>query len=161
MSGSLWVNPPTKPSPGKGVFVVQRLSWTVMQDESGPVFYRNEGDQGTPLCCFRDRERAEAYCRELQRQARRELSPFRFIQELEFLEDLTSLSEKALCQGLRKLGLKPPTVRTFPTKWKTINWWAWWDAVAGDLSDAQREGIYELLDRLHFYEVVEAELDPS
>ena len=59
------------------------------------------------------------------------------------------------------LGLQPPTAKSFPTEWGSINWRAWWDAVAADLTDAQRDGIYEMLDQLHFYKVVQAEFDPS
>jgi hypothetical protein len=155
---SFWVKGVGKPPPGKGVYIVQRLSWALGGDESGPSCYRDDGDQGTPLCCFRSRKQAEAYCRELEQQARRELSPFQFGEELELL---TSLKKPALDRGLRQLGLKPPTAKAFRAEWGGIDWRAWWDAVAADLTDAQREGIFDLLDRLRFYEVTQAEFDPS
>jgi hypothetical protein len=154
-----WVNEPKKPPPGKGIYLVQRLSWGLGGDDEGPSYYRYEGDQGTPLFGFRNRKAAEACCRQLEQQARREVAPFDFYDgELELL---TSLSPAEFPKALRQLGLKPPTVRTFPTKYKTIDWPAWWAAVAADLSDAQRQGVFELLDQLHFYEVIQAEIDGS
>jgi len=158
MSG-FWVRGPKKPPPGKGVFVVQRLSWNVGGDRAGPCFCNDEDDQGTPLRCFRSREEAEACCQELEQQARRELSPFQF--HMGELELLTTLSEKEFRQALGKLGLTPPTGTAFRTEWRSIDWRVWWDAVAADLTDAQREGVFDLLDELRFYEVVQAELDPS
>jgi hypothetical protein len=147
-----WVNGPRKPPPGKGAYIVQRLSWHVWGDESGPIFNKDEDDQGTPLRCFPDRKAAKACCRELETQARREVSPFQF--HGGELELLTTLSKEEFRQAVRRLGLKPPDS-------KSSDWRPWWDAVAGGLTDAQREGIFDLLDQLHFYTIAQAELDPS
>src|SRR5262249_54944908 len=126
MSG-FWVRGRTKPPAGKGVFVVQRLGWAVWGDEAGPGVNPDAGAEGTPLRCFRSWKAAEAYCRELETQARCELSPFRF--HAGELELLTSMPEKEFCKALRRLGLTPPAG-------KSVDWRVWWDAVAADLTDA-------------------------
>src|SRR3954471_5820996 len=109
MSG-FWVLGPKAPPADKGVYVVQRLSWNLGGDEAGPSFCRDEDDQGTPLRCFKSRKVAQAYCRELEAQARRELSPFQY--HMGELELLTTMPEKDFRQALRRLGLKPPPAKS-------------------------------------------------
>jgi hypothetical protein len=48
--------------------------------------------------------------------------------------------------------------RTFD--WQSASdWQCWWDDHADELTPEQRRGIWEALDRLHFYEVVPVELE--
>jgi len=134
----------------KKLYLVQRLGWNVWEDGGRPACYRDEADCGAPVRAFNGRKQAEEFCREQERQARRELSPF------QFRHDFAEEEERKLIAGLTELGLQPPTAQEFPSSAYEglIEWRAWWGAVAPGLTDEQREGVWGLLEDIHFYEVV-------
>jgi hypothetical protein len=139
----------SRPQPKK-LYLVQRLGWNVWEDGGRPACSRDDSDCGVPVRAFNGRKQAEEFCREQERQARRELSPF------QFHHDFTEEEEERLLAGLRELGLEPPTAQEFPYRdsENLIEWRAWWDAVAPGLSEAQREALWDLLEGVHLYEVV-------
>lgn len=141
-------NPAGRARPKK-LYLVQRLGWNVWEDGGRPACSRDENDCGVPVRAFNGRQQAEAFCREQERQARRELSPF------QFRHDFAEEEKERLIAGLIELGLQPPTPQEFPSlAYKgLIEWRAWWDAVAPGLTDQQREGVWDLLEDIHFYEV--------
>jgi hypothetical protein len=147
-----------KSSP-RTVYVVSRLGWRVSIYGDRGYFSRHEDDRGVPVAAFASRDSANALCRVLEEEARREVTPFQFE---DALECMTSLDQETLCARLADLGLPPPSARQFPLdgEGKYVNWDAWWDHVAGGATDEQRAGVWALLDRIAFYEVVEAELEP-
>ncbi|HZY87645.1 MAG TPA: hypothetical protein VFE78_22590, partial [Gemmataceae bacterium] len=138
------------PGPGgpsrKRVYLVQRLSWFLGEVEGRPNCERAEDDNGVPVRAFLGRGRAESFCRGLERQARRELTPFQFA---------PAYPGPEATRALAGLGLRPPTAQEFPRRGARdqIDWWAWWDAVAAELSDGQREGLWDVLASTHLYEV--------
>jgi hypothetical protein len=142
--------------PGLKLFVVQRRSWRMR----GEWFEREDKDGGVPERAFVDRAKAEAQCAELEAAARRVVSPIRFI-----YGDIEEPAAKKLVAGLQKLGVPPPSAELLRGEMQEERWAEWWDGVSGELTDAQREGVWALLKRLFFgkgalfYEVVETELD--
>jgi hypothetical protein len=122
---------------GKKAYVVQRRGWFLEEAEGRPACWRQEGDNGVPVRAFRSRERAQDFCRELEGAARRELLPLQFALPFDGPQETRALA------GLRGLGLRPPTPQEFPRREARgqIDWWAWWDAVAPELTDEQRQGL--------------------
>jgi hypothetical protein len=129
------------------VFLVERLGWFLAEDEGRPTCERSEEDNGVPVRAFLGRQRAETFCRELEQRARREMTPFQFA---------LAHGGPPAAQALAGLGLRPPTAQSYPRRGARdrIDWWAWWDAVAPGLTEAQREGLWGLLEEVHFYEVL-------
>jgi len=123
-------------------YVVHKRFWNY-NDE----FYYVEGRM--PTKSFLTREKAEAYRKQIEPAARRFDNPF----ECEGLgeADWTSLSKAELDAGLRKLGFTPP---------RDDDYFGWWLSEVGDTCTAeQRHGVYDLLDRVQFYEVVKTEVE--
>jgi hypothetical protein len=108
---------------------------------------------GVPVAAFRERSLADEYRLEMERVARRDLSPF----ELGPIHDLTSLSEVHLADRILALGLRPPNVKE---RERYHGYWArWWDRTAGRLTEEQREAIWNLMDRLSLYFVLPLDLE--
>jgi hypothetical protein len=148
-----------KPAPVASLFLVQRLAWSVgVMPTSRQVHYEHaDKDGGVAVAACASRERAEALAERLTAQARRELSPFWFMFP-GALEDVSTLRAATWARYLKALGLKAPTKRSFPDG-DDVNWQGWFDCVAGGLSDEQRQGVWELCDRLKLYEVVEVAVE--
>jgi len=143
------------------VWLVQRRGWDVAEgwppDGLG-FFAATENPTAVPLRAFGKRKDAEVHRAELERDARREASPFRYGFEV---AHVTSLDESTLRQRITRLGLEPPEQpagERLPCDTLTP-WREWWNHTAGGLTDGQREAIWDLLDRLSFYQVVEAPAD--
>lgn len=64
--------------------------------------------------------------------------------------------ETKLAQVVRKLGLKPP-VRGKNTLGNV--WAVWWDRTYFEMSDTQRDAIWNALDKLELYKVVKTKLE--
>lgn len=122
-------------------YVVHQRSWNY-NDE---YFYA----EGTfPLKTFLAREKAEEHRLSLEREGRTFDNPFE-VEGLS-LEEWTSLSKEELDAGLRKLKLNPPDHDDY------YGWWT--DEIEGTVTAKQRHGVYDLLDRVQFYEVVEVKI---
>jgi hypothetical protein len=134
------------------VHVVQRLGWRLGLG----IFHREEEDGGVPVRAFRRKKQADALCAALEQQARRELSPFRFL--CGELECMTGLTEEQFWQKLAELGIPRPAQPLGNDVADNPAWQAWWDEVAGGLGPEQRQAIWDLLwPRPVFYGIVEGE----
>jgi len=162
---------------GQTVWIVQRIDW----EYSDEYFYRN-GD--TPLKAFRKRAAAEAHRLELERAARAEIieappvvqngndeyrSPWYYNLDYTFgnLTDLTSLSLDEFVSRAKAIGLPdfPPImlsteVSSFAHIWddeeESDAWWYQaWETLKPDRTDL----LWDILDRLHFFQVVEVEVE--
>jgi hypothetical protein len=138
---------PTMPKKTRSitVYVVQQYHW----EYSDEYFYHD--DAGETIQTFRNRRKAEAYRDELEREMQRTngFGPFE-MNSLGF-EDQTSLTFAEFQQGVRQLGLEAPT-----SEWDCYEWW---HDNAGSFTAEQCYGVWKLMDRARFYEVVETELE--
>src|SRR2546425_749942 len=119
-----------KLAPGTKLYVVQRKSWRA----SGDHLLREEGDGGHPVRAFVGRKSAEALCEELERAARRQLSPFRFVNaDLELAVKQGKMGFRA---GLKKLGVPLPPAKILKVEDLFAPCWQeWWDSIVPDLTE--------------------------
>lgn len=125
-------------------------SYQPLRDEDrGPVWVP-EAAFSTRAAAERERERRELAAREL-------LNPF----WLDPVDSLSSCTETGFRERLREFGLTPPEpVRGPPQLGGDMGDWApWWDAESGAWSDELRAAVWELLDKVRLFEVVETELE--
>jgi hypothetical protein len=133
-------------------FVVQRLCWQ---------YNDNWHDVGNdePVKAFIDPDAAELYRLELEgsERARHTANPYRFAGNL---AQSSSLTETELVARLTELGIRPPPITTQTTP-PSLDFWddAWWQNLERMASPFQIESVWQLFDRVRFFEVVEIELD--
>lgn len=131
---------------------------------------------GLPVCppaprltrAFADAVAAEKFRQQLERGAKPPppaANPFhgfrqRFLEDREFhgLADLTSMPEPIFLDWLREAGLEPPDARPHG-RTRERDWAGWWDQHSPRMTDLQRAKVWQALDRLRFYEIVETELE--
>lgn len=134
------------------VYAVQRRGWAMAPYSDEPTCQDWELEQrGVPVAWFASESDATRHAVELSRAARAETNPFQF--ENQSLARLTSLGEAALTERVVALGLPSPSEEP----WR--DWVVWYDDLASQLSDAQRDGIWGALDQLVLYGVVTVEVD--
>jgi hypothetical protein len=113
---------------------------------------------GRPVAVFADRAAAEARKGELEQEARDELNPFLFLNDEEYLlEEVTSRTQEEFIAAVKKLFPKVRLPRA--GKYGQRDWIGWWDKLAGELNEEQRQAIWGLLDRLEFYGIVPIEAE--
>jgi len=137
----------------KKFWVVQQLNWHVY----GRHCQDHEEDNGLPVGVFASQKKAEAFCQALEEQARRELSPVQFFDEL---EQASNLDEEVIVERLQSLGLQAPASYEKKSSRRTytrLDWNGWWDQCSPDLTEEQRVAIWQLFSRLQFYKVVATE----
>jgi hypothetical protein len=101
------------------------------------------------VATFADADAAESERRRLEGEAQAVINPFRCGSSL---TEQTSLDEGRLCDWLLDHGLTPPAA-------EGRDWVRWYEGLAV-LDDYQRARIWEALDRVRFYEVVEGPVCP-
>ncbi len=128
--------------------------------------YNGDPTEGVvPLALYATRGAAEADAGWREAEARRVASPFDFPGYHHNIWYVTSREFPAFREGAERLGLYPRGKKR--GRWGGGEWdrymphcWAdLWDECVDELTDEQRDGVWGLLDRLHFYEVVEVTLD--
>jgi len=135
---------------GKRHLVVERLNWRPCEAEAparrkAGSWARLPG--GERVASFGDADEADADCRRREEEFRREVNPFACGTALCYL---TSLDEGRLRDWLLDAGLTPPQKSGLGA------WQAWWERTAPTMNDAQRGKVWEALDRLRFFRVVES-----
>jgi hypothetical protein len=146
------------------VFVVQELNWRF--PARGDPYIQDEGRPGKPIKVFVDRDRAWAFCRDLNRQKRAGQNPFWYQPEPtdgSYLDQYASKGDDALLAFVRSEGLTPPIRDPDPSKGYHglygEPWVIWWDKHREGWDDRLVERLWEALDRVRFYEVVELPLE--
>jgi hypothetical protein len=141
---------------GQLLYLVQTVHWESEFDaaEWAPRtdrFYCPDPDGGAPIKAFLDRITADAYCQSCETAARgpknpymRHPNPFCFGDKL---PEQTSLPEGVFRDWLLDAGLQPPR--------RGRNWKGWWDEEHEAMTDEQRRKVWEALDKVRFYRVVE------
>lgn len=154
------------------VYVVQRVDWRY-RDRSLPLEQSEPPGAGFPLKAFSGREAAAAYCRKLQRRGRKQVNPFAHGKSFPALDDFTSTPTDQFIAWLEQQGVKPPEGEL--ARWRACQdgtsypkqfdqdsfdaWLGWWSENA-PLWDAKRlNRIWDRLDRVRLFEVVEVEAE--
>jgi hypothetical protein len=127
-------------TPARTVFVVMRDNW---RHHGG--WRRGIGQ--FRLASFDSAEKAEADRARREESARRRLNPFQCGDEL---SDLTSYPETVFLDWVQDAGLTPPEAAQGKRDWA-----AWWDEAAPKAGADQRARIWQAMDRVRFYHVVE------
>ncbi len=130
----------------KKVHLVQKVRWEHNWEDPDWLFCPDP-EAGAPVKAFTDRTAAEAFRQGLEREARVGRNPFQHGQEL---SDLTSLPEGPLRDWLLDAGLTPPKAKLNLTVLS-----GWWGHHEEELTELQRDKVWEALDRLRFYIVVD------
>ena len=151
------------------VYLVQSRNWQENEFDEDGNFYENGGPgEGTPVKLFADYAAAEAFARRKELEVRDGTNPFRFsafgrpesgypFRDNGFegrLGSATSMDEPVLRDWLLDAGLTPPPPAT---RKKPVDWAGWWDENVDEMSDLQRAKVWEALDKVRFFEVVELE----
>jgi hypothetical protein len=123
------------------VYAVQRVA----DGYDGPSY-------GEPERVFADRKAAAAFARELARAGRAILNPF----HAGGPEDWITGGEKKLVEAVKKLGLKPPKVKK---GYYYTDWPGWWNQTYYDMTEAQRDAVWDALNKLKLYQVVSTTLE--
>ena len=143
----------------KKLYLVQRLSWCTAEadDLQRGVAENHVESEGVPILAFTRKAAASARVKHLTADARRELNPFQFMYN--DVESIMDGDEEALMLALGKMDLPPAILKRRRTEYSSeiIDWPAWYDDIADTLTDAERDAIWNLLDRLELYRVVEVE----
>jgi hypothetical protein len=131
----------------KRVYLVQKVRWERNWENPKEWYFCPDPEAGAPIKAFTDRNAAEAFRLSLERQARAGCNPFQHGHDL---ADLTALPEGPLRDWLLDAGLTPP-------KWKLnpVVLSGWWDQHAEAMTELQRDKVWEALDRVRFYTVVD------
>jgi hypothetical protein len=140
----------------KKLYMVQRLAWRpVYNEDIGRAgCEQHESPEGVPVRAFDTKARAAKYARHLTAEARRELNPFQFTYE--DIEAIMNGEEDDLVATVEKLQLPSPREVTRQCYGAScIDWPRWYDEVADDLGDAERDAIWDMLDCVELYRVVE------
>jgi hypothetical protein len=108
---------------------------------------------GEPERVFADEKAAERYAQERTLACRAFLNPFdNGAEAVHYIRG----GEKTLLALLRKIGLKP-LPRKKGEYW--IDWGNWWDETYPDMTEAQRDAIWDATGRMKLYRVVKTTLE--
>jgi hypothetical protein len=113
---------------------------------------------------FVERGRADAHCRQLNLEKRATVNPFRYLPEgagAYALDQYTTLGGPGFLAILRAERLTPPAGR-LDGDFDEVAWaWAdWWEEHRKEWDDQLVERLWNALDRVYFYEVVEVAVEP-
>jgi hypothetical protein len=125
-------------------YVVQRRNWWYNDEYHMPL-------DETPVKTFLSREKAEAYRLQQEHAARKKgefTNPF-WLAGLSW-DDWSSTSQEEFDRRLRELDVRP-LGRQYPSEW--------WEEVERNLTDEQRNAIWDLLDRVQLFVVEETAVE--
>jgi hypothetical protein len=125
---------PAKPKPVTGYIVVRQM---VSENEN----------YTEPDCVFASKGAALKHAKQFNSELRALTNPFAEDSELDWL--MTG-GEKALLALLKKLAVRVPKEKKGQPY---IDWEAWWDDSYFNMTDAQRDAIWDALDAFNWYTV--------
>jgi hypothetical protein len=127
-------------------YLVRRLRWSV-PDHGSKWHHRIPGE--TPVASFADRHEAQADLERREREARQGDNPFAYGGAALCYQ--SSFDPPRFRDWLLDAGLDPPE----PDQGGGTDWLAWWDETAPRMTDVQRARVWEGLDRVRFFDLVE------
>jgi hypothetical protein len=137
-------------------YVVQEIHWRY-NDSWNYETDEGDGPMGWPTRAFTSREAAEAHRREKELADRAVENPFNFGGR--WCDLSTKYDTKSLLALVREMGLPEP--RVYAEGWDASldEWRDWWPGRDGGLTAEQADRLWDALDRVAFYEVVEVALE--
>ncbi len=126
------------------VYLIQESGW----DYSDEYYYRGSTDDHV-VTAFSTRSKAEAYQREKELEARLDKNPFEWGSFWS-----TSRTEEEFVRFVKELGLAAPE-----HEHGCYQWMNWWDDANGGMTAEQKTRIWDAMDLVHFFEVVELEVE--
>jgi hypothetical protein len=151
----------TAHSARRTIHVLQEFSWRFRA--RGEPLVLDERSPGRPVKAFDDPARAHAHCQQLNLQ-KRPANPFHYVPEPtggSYLDQYCTRGEAAFLALVRAEGLTPPVVSASTDYDALARVWAeWWEKHRGKWDDRLVERLWNVLDRLTFYEVVEVAVEP-
>ena len=172
LAAGFWLGRPSSSEQGmasstpRTIYVVHEFSWRFRA--RGNPLVLDDGSPGRPVKAFVDRGLADAHCRQLNREKRG--NPFRYLPEgLEggggsFLDHYATRGEANFRAFLRTEGLTPPDPEpSYPSSDFddcARAWGDWWEQHFKEWDGGLVERLWEALDRVRFYEVVEVAVQP-
>jgi len=130
-------------------FVVIRRNWRFVGRGGAYVLLPGEVRESS----FATEAEAQDDARRREADARAKVNPFRCGTTW---ADRSHLPEAVFSDFLRDAGVEPPAAAPD----EPIDWAAWWDEKAKHLGDAQRQRVWEGLDRVRFFQVSERPVRP-
>lgn len=130
---------PPKPAKPLKVYIVVRVMESVNSSFTEP-------DR-----VFASKKAAQEYAERLNRELRAHTNPFADEQEPDFLMS----DEDVMFKLLKTFGVAKPK----PPKGSYVKWGPWWAQVAGELTEAQRDAVWDTFDEFEWYGVRETTLE--
>jgi hypothetical protein len=128
---------------------------SIMEDTHfQPLNPEDPGPVRVPESLLFDRTAAKRERVRRELAAREVLNPF----WLGYLRDLSSQSEADVRERIRELGLPPPRPAHNPGGYDD-DWSDWWDQESPNWTPEQRHAVWDMLNKVRLYDVVEVELE--
>ncbi len=128
-------------------YLVRELTWVNPAD----TFYWSIPERTEIVAKLANYEGALADCRRREEEARWPVNPFRYSSTLFYQ---SSLDAPRLHDWLLDHGIEPPP-RTDERDPTTEDWGAWWTQNVGTWSDIERATVWEVMDKVRFFDVVD------
>jgi hypothetical protein len=132
----------------KPLWLVQKVWWAF--DESHATEFGGwlcaDLAFGEPVVAFTTPEAAQAEAGRLEREERAKRNPFGHGRSI---EERTSMPEPVFCDWLEDAGIEPPGID------EDDDWAKWWKASSPAWTQHQRDKVWEALDLVRFFTVVE------
>lgn len=154
------------------IYIIRWRAEPYFKHQDGPRGYQQ--GRSRLLKSFVDRDRAKEYLSAVSHGdivLPCELNPFfSFKEQGEYPDDddykglagLTTFDEPIFEDWIRDLGLEPPAAKEINPYGEPIffaDWFAWWEEQSPTMTDYQRAKIWQALDKLDFFEIVETTLE--
>jgi hypothetical protein len=136
------------------LYLVQEVWWPLDEESESPHgrWLCIDPAFGKPCLACTSREAALAEADRRERHERADLNPFCYGHST---EERTSMPEEVLCDWLTDAGIEPPGID------EDDDWADWWASIADELTGQQRDNVWEALDLVRFYRVVELPPPPK
>jgi hypothetical protein len=133
------------------LYLVQCVRWEQRDysDADSPLYVCPDAEQGAPERAFAERDRADEYCAELEREKRSEVNPFDYCVSIDELMDFDA---DRWHDWILDAGLEPPRSKKQLVRG---HWRDWWDEAFPKMTELQRAKVWQALAKLRFYRVVE------
>jgi hypothetical protein len=134
------------------VYLLAERIWVPTQEGKLTVYFRSPETGVEPARLFLDPSKAEAERLRRERAARAERIPFLYGSDL---DAWTGWGPHPLFDWLLDAGLEPlPSLE--PSRSECLEWWK---RESAEMTDSQRDKVWEALDRVRFFEVIEEEIE--